>query len=85
MDTALQRFKQIASHSGGTRNGLVLSRPQRIKTAGEVRTPFHQVIDIAPKLLDVPGLAPPTVVHGVPQQPLAGASLDHSFGHAHVP
>ena len=37
MDTPFQWTKQVASHFGGTRNGLVISWPKRIKQAGEVR------------------------------------------------
>jgi arylsulfatase A-like enzyme len=85
MDTPFQWFKQIASHFGGTRNGLVVSWPQRIKATGQVRTQFHHVIDIAPTLLDVLGLAAPAVVHGVPQQPIAGVSMAYSFDDAQAP
>ena len=85
MDTPFQWFKQIASHFGGTRNGLVVSWPQRVKDTGQVRTQFHHVIDIAPTLLDVLGLAPPAVVHGAPQQPLAGVSMAYSFDDAQAP
>ena len=48
MDTPFQWTKQIASHFGGTRNGLVISWPKRIKDAGGIRTQFHHVIDIVP-------------------------------------
>ena len=49
-DTPYQWTKQIASHFGGTRNGLVISWPKRIKAAGGIRTQFHHVIDIAPTI-----------------------------------
>ena len=35
MDTPFQWTKQVASHFGGTRNGLVISWPERIKAGGE--------------------------------------------------
>ena len=41
MDTPFQWTKQIASHFGGTRNGLVISWPARIKDKGGIRTQFH--------------------------------------------
>lgn len=85
MDTPFQWFKQIASHFGGTRNGLVVSWPQGIPAQGEVRRQFHHVIDIAPTLLDLLNLAPPAVVHGVPQQPMSGVSMAYSFGDAAAP
>ena len=34
MDTPFQWTKQVASHFGGTRNGLVISWPKRIKQTG---------------------------------------------------
>ena len=48
MDTPFQWTKQIASHFGGTRNGLVISWPARIKDKGGIRTQFYPVIDIMP-------------------------------------
>lgn len=46
MDAPFQWTKQVASHFGGTRNGLVISWPKRIKDGGEIRSQFHHVIDI---------------------------------------
>jgi arylsulfatase A-like enzyme len=37
IDTPFQWTKQIASHFGGTRNGLVISWPARIKEKGPFR------------------------------------------------
>ena len=34
MDTPMQWTKQVASHFGGTRNGLVMSWPAKIKDKG---------------------------------------------------
>jgi arylsulfatase A-like enzyme len=47
MDAPFQWTKQVASHFGGTRNGLVISWPERIKVGGDIRSQFHHVIDIA--------------------------------------
>jgi len=41
MGTPFQWTKQVASHFGGTRNGLVISWPARIKDKGGIRTQFH--------------------------------------------
>jgi hypothetical protein len=38
--------EQIASNFGGTRNGMVISWPEGIKSKNEVRSQFHHVIDI---------------------------------------
>jgi arylsulfatase len=37
MDTPMQWTKQVASHFGGTRNGMVISWPARIKDKGGLR------------------------------------------------
>src|SRR5690625_1227912 len=76
--TPFQWTKQIASHLGGTRNGMVLSWPRQIPERG-VRSQFHHVIDILPTLLEVTGLTLPTEVEGTPQQRLDGVSMAYSF------
>ena len=60
MDTPFQWTKQIASHFGGTRNGMVISWPARIKDKGGIRTQFSSVIDIMPTLLEAAGVPAPT-------------------------
>lgn len=77
-NTPFQWTKQIASHLGGTRNGLVLSWPQGIQGRG-VRSQFHHVIDIAPTILEAAGIAQPDEVLGVPQQRVDGVSMVYSF------
>jgi arylsulfatase A-like enzyme len=79
MDTPFQWTKQIASHFGGTRNGMVLSWPGHIAEVGGLRSQFASVIDIAPTLYEVIGITPPTEVNGVAQKPLEGSSLAYSF------
>ncbi len=78
-DTPFQWTKQIASHFGGTRNGTIISWPKRIEDRGKVRSQFHHVIDVAPTILEVAGIAEPTVVNGVPQKPIEGISMAYSF------
>ncbi len=45
-----QWMKRVPSHFGGTRNGLVVSWPAKLKAKGQIRTQFHHVIDIAPTI-----------------------------------
>jgi len=78
-------FKQIASHLGGVRNGLVITWPGRIRQQGGLRTQYHHVIDIMPTLLDAAGVAAPTTVDGIPQQPIDGQSMVYSFDAADAP
>jgi arylsulfatase A-like enzyme len=77
MDTPFQWTKQIASHFGGTRNGMVISWPARIKDKGGLRTQFSSVIDIMPTVLEA--------ANGVSQKPIEGTSLVYSFDDANAP
>jgi arylsulfatase A-like enzyme len=79
MDTPFQWTKQIASHFGGTRNGMVISWPARIKDKGGIRTQFSSVIDIYPTILEAVGVPSPSVINGVPQKPVEGFSLVYTF------
>ena len=85
MDTPFQWTKQIASHFGGTRNGLVMFWPARIKDKGGIRSQFHHVIDIAPTILEAVGVESPSVINGVPQKPVEGVSMVYSFDDAKAP
>jgi len=85
MDTPFQWTKQVASHFGGTRNGLVISWPARIKDKGGIRTQFHHVIDIAPTILEAAELEMPSMLNGVPQRPVEGVSMVYSFDDAKAP
>ena len=82
MDTPFQWTKQIASHFGGTRNGLVISWPARIKDKGGIRPQFSSVIDIMPTILEAVGLQPPTSINGMPQKPIEGVSMVYTFDDA---
>lgn len=85
MDTPFQWTKQVASHFGGTRNGLVISWPKRIKQTGEVRSQFSSIIDIVPTILEAAGVKEPTMINGVKQKPIEGKSLVYSFDNAKAP
>jgi arylsulfatase A-like enzyme len=78
-DTPFAWTKQVASDFGGTRNGMVVHWPKRVKAKGEVRSQFHHVIDIAPTVLEVAGLPEPKVVDGTPQIPIEGVSMAYTF------
>lgn len=76
--TPFQWAKQVASHFGGVRNGMVISWPARIQGGG-IREQFSHVTDITPTILEATGVTLPESVHGVAQKPLDGASLEYSF------
>ena len=82
MDTPYQWTKQVASHWGGTRNGMIVHWPKGITAKGGMRSQFHHVIDIAPTILEVAGLPEPIFVNGVQQHPIEGVSMAYSFNDA---
>lgn len=84
MDAPMQWTKQVASHFGGTRNGMVISWPKRIKDKGGIRSQFSSVIDITPTLYEAIGVTVPTEVYGAKQKPLDGVSLVYTFDKENV-
>ena len=85
LDSPFQWMKQVASHFGGTRNAIAISWPKKIKAAGELRTQFHHVIDIAPTIYEVAGIQAPEFVNGIKQMPIHGTSMTYSFASASSP
>ena len=81
-DTPFQWTKQVASHFGGTRNGMVLHWPKGIKSHGEIRSQFHHVIDVAPTALEAAKIPQPKMVNGVKQRPMDGVSMLYSTDNA---
>jgi arylsulfatase A-like enzyme len=77
-NTPFQWTKQVASHFGGTRNGMVLSWPAHIKASGEIRSQFHHVIDVAPTALEATGIPEPKMVNGIEQRAMDGVSMLYS-------
>jgi arylsulfatase A-like enzyme len=83
-DTPFKYTKQIASHFGGTRQGLAISWPNRIKDVGGIRHQFHHIIDIVPTILDAAGIKAPEVVDGIKQKPIEGLSMAYTFDKANA-
>jgi arylsulfatase A-like enzyme len=83
-DTPFSWCKQIASHFGGTRQGMCIAWPQHIKDAGGLRWQFSHMIDIVPTILEVTGIPAPKVVDGIPQKPIEGVSLAYTFDQANA-
>lgn len=84
-DTPFQWTKSVASHLGGTRNGMVMTWPRRITDKGGLRGQFGHVNDIVPTILEATGIPAPEVVGGIPQKPMNGVSLIYSFSDAKAP
>lgn len=83
-DTPFKWTKQIASHFGGTRQGMVIAWPKAIKDAGGIRHQFHHVIDIVPTILEAAGIPAPKMVDGVAQKPIEGVSMAYTFDKANA-
>jgi arylsulfatase len=81
-DTPFKWTKQVASHFGGTRQGLAISWPARIKDVGGVRHQFHHIIDIMPTILEATGVKAPQIVDGIAQKPIEGISMAYTFDEA---
>ncbi|GAB3298648.1 arylsulfatase [Parasphingorhabdus pacifica] len=79
MNTPYQWTKQVASHLGGTRDGMIVHWPQGIEERGGIRNQWHHVIDVLPTVLEAAGLPHPSSFQGVSQQPIEGTSMLYSF------
>jgi arylsulfatase A-like enzyme len=71
--------KLVASHFGGTKQGMAISWPARIQDKGGIRWQFHHVIDIVPTLLEAAGIPAPEIVDGLEQKPIEGVSMIYTF------
>jgi arylsulfatase A-like enzyme len=85
MDAPMQWTKQVASHFGGTRNGMVISWPSKIKDKGAIRSQFCHLIDVVPTIYEAAGIIPPDIMDGVEQKPLDGTSLVYTFDTGKAP
>lgn len=74
-NTPFQWTKQVASHFGGTRNGMVVHWPKGIRSKGQIRSQFHHVIDVAPTVLEATRIPEPVSVNGIKQYPMDGVSM----------
>ena len=83
-DTPFKWVKQVASHFGGTRQGMAISWPGHITDVGGIRTQFHHVIDIVPTILEAAGIRAPDTVDGIPQKPIEGVSMMYTFDKANA-
>ena len=84
-DSPFMWTKQVASNYGGTRNGMLMHWPDRIKAKGELRSQWHHVIDIVPTILEAAALPEPRIVNGTPQRPIEGVSMVYTWDHPKAP
>ncbi|MEX0676980.1 MAG: sulfatase-like hydrolase/transferase [Pirellulales bacterium] len=83
-DTPFKWTKQIASHFGGTRQGMAVAWPKAIKDAGGIRPQFHHMIDIVPTILELTGIQAPEMINGIAQKPIQGVSMAYTFDKANA-
>jgi arylsulfatase A-like enzyme len=79
MDTPFKWVKQVASHRGGTANGMAMSWPGHITDVGGIRRQFHHVIDIVPTILEATGIPAPDTIKGIKQRPIEGGSMVYTW------
>ncbi|MGC2759979.1 MAG: sulfatase-like hydrolase/transferase, partial [Candidatus Binatus sp.] len=79
MDTPFKWVKQVASHRGGTANGMAMSWPGHITDVAGIRRQFHHVIDIVPTILEVTGIPAPDTIKGIKQRPIEGVSMVYTW------
>jgi arylsulfatase len=77
-NTPFRLYKEYVD-AGGVNDPLIIHWPKGIRSQGQVRRQFVDVIDITPTILSIVGIPAPTIYRGVPQLPLHGASVRASF------
>ncbi len=82
-NTPFRRWKR-ETHEGGIGDPLIVSW-KGVPDPGAVRPHYTHAIDVAATILDVCGVEMPSVLGGVPQEPLAGASILPSIVDADAP
>jgi arylsulfatase A-like enzyme len=85
LNTPYPWTKQVASHLGGTRDGMIMHWPRGIAERGGLRHQFCHVIDVLPTILDCVGIPAPYSIDGVHQQPIEGTSLQETLGDQRAP
>jgi arylsulfatase A-like enzyme len=85
MNTPYPWTKQVASHLGGTRDGMIVRWGNGFAERGGIRHQWHHVIDVLPTVLEAVGLPEPASFHGTTQQPIEGVSLRYTFDEPDAP
>lgn len=84
MDTPFKWVKQVASHFGGTAQGMAISWPGHINDPGGIRRQFHHVIDVVPTILEATGIPQPDTINGIKQIPIEGTSMMYTWDRANA-
>ena len=84
MSTPFKWVKQVASHFGGTAQGMAISWPGHIGDPGGIRRQFHHFIDIVPTILEATSIPAPDTLDGIKQRPMDGVSLAYTWDKANA-
>jgi arylsulfatase len=84
MDTPFKWVKQVASHFGGTAQGMAMSWHGHITDAGGIRRQFHHLIDVVPTILEATGIPAPEMIDGIKQRPIEGVSMAYTWDKANA-
>jgi arylsulfatase len=84
MDTPFKWTKQVASHFGGTAQGMAMSWPGHINDMGGIRRQFHHLIDIVPTILEAASISEPDALNGIKQRPMDGVSMAYAWDRANA-
>ena len=84
MSTPFKWTKQVASHYGGTAQGVAMSWPGHINDVGGIRRQFHHIIDVVPTILEATGISMPDTIDGIKQRPMDGVSMSYTWSKANA-
>ena len=84
MATPFKWVKQVASHFGGTAQGMAMSWPGHINDAGGIRRQFHHFVDIVPTILEATEIPEPDTINGIRQRPMDGVSMAYTWNKANA-
>ena len=70
------------THGGGVNSPFIISWPKGIAARGEIRSQFHHIDDLAPTLLEVLEIDPPSQYQGHAVKPMEGISFAYSLADA---
>ena len=84
MSTPFKWVKQVASHFGGTAQGMAISWPGHIGDPGGIRRQFHHFIDVVPTILEATGIPVPDTLNGIKQRPMDGVSMAYTWDKANA-
>ena len=78
-NTPFRYYKSYGNFEGGTRDGMVLYYPKKIKDKGGIRNQYSYVNDLLPTTIELTGAKVPTVINGYAQEPIEGVSLGYTI------